>query len=231
MKRKMSWLAVLVALGVGAGSAGAVTLDGPLSVAEQAACGANWIVKITHADLTQTNLNDTQVLESFTVGTNWGVELVAVALKTAFSDTATNAHNSTTLTVGDGDDADRYVESMELNGNGTEVWLKFPRESIEAITSSTRVWTNGVALVGTTVTYTNAIYDGGATTGNLSTVTYELTTQTQTNLVGSTLAQSEYGRKVYTVGDTVDFSFTSMSAYSLSELDAGEVWVYLKVTE
>lgn len=156
----------------------------PLSLMEQALHPpANYMVEVTHADLTETTVNTAQTIALMNVYSNWGVELVESVLVTEFEDDDDAAHNSTTVTVGDGDDVDRFLASQELNINGTQVYLK----------KGQTVWNAGVG----------------------------------TN--DCTLA---YGWKAFTVDDTIDAVFTpSPATNSLSQLDAGVIRFYLKITK
>lgn len=124
--------------------------------------GATHLVIISHEDLTETTANTAQVLSPFTVADGDLVGCVGAKLIEDFQDASDAAFNTTAITSGDGGDADRFLTSMELNVNGTEIDTKA-----------------GVA-----------------------------------------------GLYAYTTADTVDVTFNSMSAKSLSNLDAGEVHLY-----
>jgi hypothetical protein len=72
-------------------------------------------------DLTQTTANTAQVLELISVKAGDALLNAATHLETKFQDASDAAFNTTPLTVGDGSDADRAINSQELNVNGTEV--------------------------------------------------------------------------------------------------------------
>ncbi|MEI7903042.1 MAG: hypothetical protein WCK89_22615, partial [bacterium] len=106
----------------------------PLPEQQQIYMGATHVAVITHADLTDTNVNTAQTLTNvFTVAEKQGVQLVAMQLITAFN-AGNNATGSVAVIVGDGTDTDLYLTSTELNSNLTEVWLKYGR-SVQAATS------------------------------------------------------------------------------------------------
>jgi hypothetical protein len=191
----------------------------PLPEQGKAATGADLVWVIDCDDLTNETASATQTLTDFAVAAKQGVELVSMVLKEAFYDTATNANNTVAITVGDGTDADLFLDSTELNSYGTEVFLKFGRGFGQAVTGAF-----GTALVATTNVYTNVIYGAGATTGNVPVVTYTLTT-------GNAVVATEVGRKLYTAADTVDVVFTPTSGYALSDLDYGEVWLYFRLRD
>lgn len=256
-----------------------------LSINEAAPKGATHKVVLTHADLTETVSNTAQTVTSvFSVAAKQGVECVAAVLRTPFTYSGSTALNSTTLTVGDGTDPDLFLASMELNSNGTEVFLKFGRTDEAALTQTstnlpyvasptgkaiavptsaagtaftislvtetlTTLTTNIVTFTDTggssPATQSVTIVTGSTPTTNtysvLTNAAVALTTTEYTLLTNQTfgvtavlatdaVATSQLGKKVYTAADTVDFTFTpSGSVYGLSDLDAGEVWVYFKV--
>lgn len=129
--------------------------------------GATHIAIVTHTDLTEATANTAQVIALMTVAAKMAVGCVKAVLKTPFTDASDAAFNTTAVTVGDGNSANALLTSMELNSNGTEVFLKFG-------------------------------------------------TATQT---------------VYTGADTVDITFNSMADKALVDIDAGEVHIYLKLTD
>jgi hypothetical protein len=116
------------------------------------------VAVITYADLAVSGTNSC-VVTNLVTDAKQSYELIAMLLKTPFVDDATNAHNSTLITVGDGSDADLYLTSTELNSNGTEVFLKFPRSERTLTTvSATRTNVTGVTINTATLNYaaTNA---------------------------------------------------------------------------
>jgi len=107
-----------------------------LGVSEQAEKGANWLVEYTYEDLTATTTNATvQTLTDFAIKAKMGIELVGVVLNTAFDTANTNFTGSLTLTIGDGTDADLFLESMELASDGTEVFLKLAASGMKVYTA------------------------------------------------------------------------------------------------
>ena len=175
----------------------------PLPMEGKADTGANYLVVVTHADLTETTANTAQSLTNvLPVLAKQGVELIACRLVTAFTDDATTAFSSVAVTVGDGTDADLYLTSTELDSYGTEVWLKFGRTG----------WDGGAA--------TSIVFSGADTNTLTTQIVYT---------VSSPL--TEVGRKLYTAADYVDFVFTPTAAYALSALDNGEVWFYFRILD
>jgi hypothetical protein len=81
-------------------------------------------ITITHAMLTEAVANTAQVIELVAVGDQVSVRDAAIKVVTEFADADDAAFNSTTVTVGDGGDADRFVESAQVNANGTAVAKK-----------------------------------------------------------------------------------------------------------
>lgn len=140
-----------------------------LSLEEQAASGYTKKVVITHADLTEATANTAQTIELFTAAADSVIRSAAFNLVTPFEDASDNALNTTTITVGDGSDPDRFIVSKETNVNGTEIVA----------------W---------------------ATAQATDTLPY-----------------------AYVAADTVDAVFGSMADKSLSNVDTGEIHVYLGV--
>jgi len=93
----------------------------PLPIETAAFLDATHAVEITYADLTAAT--NTQTLSPVVVADKLGFELVALILTAAFvSSDATLI--STSVTVGDGGSATRFLSATELNEAGTEVFLK-----------------------------------------------------------------------------------------------------------
>jgi len=236
--RRHGWMAGMLAGLMLAGMGRAATIY-PLPEQTKAATGADFVMVITVDDLTETTADTVQTNSDFAVLAKQGVELVAMVLKTAFYDTATNGNNSLLMTVGDGTDADLYLTSTELNSYGTEVWLKFGRAHdatvVSTVTPATATFMTGV----TAQTVTGPWYDstGAAITNaagvQLVTVMTNVTSATASAMTNATVASAAttvaLGRKVYTADDTVDVFFTPASGYALSALDYGEVWLYFRV--
>jgi hypothetical protein len=175
-----------------------------LGVPEMAAEGATHMASFNWRDLTSTATNSATMVFTNAMPAKTIVDVVAAYLVTPFVDNATNAHNSLTLTVGDGTDADLFLKSMQLNSSGTEVFTKL-----------------GVAYdqTFTTQTLSSVVYAGGATTGDLAVVT---------SIHGGT---DSPGQKAYTTAGSLVFTFTGSALYSMSELDAGEVRVFYRVLD
>lgn len=76
---------------------------------------------ITHEDLTETTANTAQVIDVLDLNDGDIIKAVWVNNKTAFEDDSDEAFNATGLTIGDDDDADRFLASSQLNANGTEI--------------------------------------------------------------------------------------------------------------
>lgn len=89
-----------------------------------AATGFNYRIKLTSDDLTETTANTAQVFEVLSVKAGSLVTSVAAYLETDFADASDSGFNSTAITVGDGSDPDRFLASMQVNTNGTEVDAK-----------------------------------------------------------------------------------------------------------
>lgn len=207
----MMMAVVLMVLGWFAGTAVALDIVRLPMESQVAAGGANYLVVLDVDDLNaETNVNTALTFTNFSVKAGQAVQVIAAQLRTPFGDAATNAHNSTTLEVGDGTDADLYLASMQLNTNGTEVYFQ-----------AGNGWQNGTAL-GTNVVLTLQRQAMTDTNGVAASCVTNVLATFQTSTAVS-------GVKGYTAADTVDFKVSSMASYSLAELDVGEVWIYLKV--
>lgn len=96
-----------------------------LSAEEQRATGgATHRANITHADLTEATVNTAQVIQLAPVINGSLVKVKGALLKTPFKNSADAAFNTTAVTVGDGNSADRFLTSTELNANGAYVTAK-----------------------------------------------------------------------------------------------------------
>lgn len=207
MKKTIMAVALMVALVAGLATAAGVEFR-PLTVPEAAIKGATHVATVTHTNLTETTDNTAQTLALFSVVPSNKVELIYAELVTPFTWSLSNDFNTVTMTVGDGTDADRYLESMELNSNGTEIFKKQGRGPISTPT---------LTLLRTTLTnLTDA-----TSTHNASADVLAVTNATVTI---ATVEQA----KVYTAADTVDAVFTAMAAYCLDDLNAGEVRIYFR---
>ena len=94
----------------------------PLSEVESVATGANLLVILTHADLTDGDA--AQTINLFNVNNKDAVQLVRMELPTVFDSSTDASLTSTTITVGDGNSATVFLGSTELNPSGTEVFQK-----------------------------------------------------------------------------------------------------------
>jgi hypothetical protein len=254
---KTTWTSALLLALCASIAAGAYVY--PLTEQEKADTGANYMVKITHADLTEASTNTAQTITNvLAVAAKQGVELVAMVLKTPFTDDATNAFASVALTVGDGTDTDLYLDSTELNSYGAEVYLKYGRTGFNGaatlafvtnVADTTGAFvtnvtdTTGTFMTNVTLTTATLIYDSGAYTQEVVTGVTVLTADAVTATTAGTgdavtattastssgLVATGVGRKLYTSSDTVDFIFTPSASYGLSALDNGEVWLYFHI--
>ena len=91
------------------------------STIEIATTGFTDEVVLTHADLTETVANTAQTIQILTTSIGDVVERVALSLQTPFEDSADTAFNTNLVTLGDGNDVDRFLPATEINDNATEV--------------------------------------------------------------------------------------------------------------
>jgi hypothetical protein len=101
--------------------------------------GATHQVVLSHEDLTETTANTAQTINVLTVGLGSLVKCVAVRMVEDFEDASDSAFNTTTMTAGDGGSATRFLASMELNVNGTEVDFKAGVDTFYGYTSADTV--------------------------------------------------------------------------------------------
>ena len=83
--------------------------------------GFNHRFVVDHTDLTEATDNTAQEITLITLPAGTVVKRSAYYLKTKLQYESDSALNTTTLIVGDSGDTDRYINSSELNVNGTEV--------------------------------------------------------------------------------------------------------------
>lgn len=83
--------------------------------------GFNHRIVVDHTDLTTSANNTTQSLTLITLPAGTVVKSAAYWLKTPFKLSTNSSFDLTTMIVGDSGDTDRYIDSSELNENGTEV--------------------------------------------------------------------------------------------------------------
>lgn len=196
---------------------------GPLDADEAAYRSANYMIEITHRDLTNTTTNVSQTI-SFQIPSNKFVRLQYVEVIDQADSGNTNYTGSTILIIGDGDLTNRYLTSMELNVDGTEVLFKPGRGDELAGTAVS--YTNITAL--TTVAYTNLIgftTTTNATTNLLATFTGIWQTQTVVSAFAAKGTQavvsagtSSVGWRLYPTNATVDLMFTPNAEESVSAL-------------
>jgi hypothetical protein len=87
----------------------------------KAATGFTHKAVLDHVDLTDTTTSGTQSFTLLTIPAKSVVRSVAMHLKTPFKETADATNNELKLIVGDATNDDRFLKSVELNENGTEV--------------------------------------------------------------------------------------------------------------
>lgn len=83
--------------------------------------GFNHRFVIKAEDLTEASDNTAQDVTLITLPAGTVVKSCAYYLKTPLADASDSAFNSTAVIVGDSGDTDRYINSSQLNVNGTEV--------------------------------------------------------------------------------------------------------------
>lgn len=220
---------VLIALaGILAGTIEAAPKVRPCTEQEKADLGATHCVTISYKDFTTSTTNTAQTFTSLPVKAKQGVQLVAMMLREAFDSASTTYTHSCLLTVGDGSDTDRYLESTELAADGTEVWLKFGRSDYLTLAKQTVAPMTNATLGYSTVTmvYSNASEEFFRTNTVLTAVVI-------TNIAGSfslcTNVSITAQETLYTSDDTVDFIFTPNAEYALTNWTAGKVECYFRI--
>ena len=106
----------------------------PLGTGGRAMFDATHFVEITHADLTTTTTNTAQTLTNvMAVASNSAVALVAMVLDTAFSDTdAPGTNVDLWVHVGDGTDADLYMDRAQINRHADPpTYVRYGRSCID----------------------------------------------------------------------------------------------------
>lgn len=227
-ERKLK-IGVLIALaGILAGTVGAAPKVRPCTEQEKADLGATHCVTISYKDFTTSTTNTAQTYTSLPVQAKQGVELKAMMLREAFDSASTTYTHSCLLTVGDGNDTDRYLESTELAADGTEVWLKFGRDDYLTQAKETQVRLSDAVLGYTTTTliYSNASEAFLRTNDVLTAVC--VTNTYLTNAVCTNITITAQGT-LYTSDDTVDFIFTPCAYYALTNWTAGKVDCYFRI--
>lgn len=92
----------------------------PLKHEEMLRTGATHLVEITHEDLTESSDATAQTLEAIDVAANDMVECMFAELVETFKESGESDTDSTELIVGDGNDTNRFMEAMEINGEASQ---------------------------------------------------------------------------------------------------------------
>jgi hypothetical protein len=87
----------------------------------KAATGFSHKAVLDHVDLTNTTNDGTQSFTLLTIPAKSVVRSVAMHLKTPFKQTGAASNNELKLIVGDAANDDRFLKSVELNEEGTEI--------------------------------------------------------------------------------------------------------------
>jgi hypothetical protein len=226
MKKVFVGIAVLAALALMAGPARGSSFR-PLLEQERAAIGATHVLEVDYADMADATTTNAAYTNSFDVAAKTAVRVVAAVLETAFDTGDTNYTGSLALTIGDTNDTDRLLGSMELASDGTEVFLKLG-SPVSGAATTVAVGTN----VSQTLT-TNLIYDStGAACSNAAGAEVYIVTASELNLEtddvysGYTLTDGAY---VYTAAETINCLFTPNAEESPSANTSGKVRVYFKI--
>lgn len=205
-----------------------------LSVPEMAAAhGATHMARFTFSDLSNTNVDTAQAFTNFSAAAKQGVELVCMVLETPYDTGNTNYTGSVLLTVGDADDADRFLTSTELASDGTEVFMKFGRNDATASTLTKQTVT--ITRIATNLTLTPTYGDvviGGLYTNNLAT-NWVLTTEysAQVLAVTNTTAAAVVAQQLYTASTAITATFTPNSEEALASNSSGAVRLYWRVSD
>jgi len=225
--------AILAAVGFIAGPLFATPSVQPLTAQEAALHGgATHVVELEHNDFSETTTNTAETVALFTVPANACVRFVYADLVTAFQDSSDTNHNQSALTVGDGDDVDRYLTSMELNANGTEAWVQW--SSLNGGTIAVTPVTTSLVYATNVTDTTSAIVYSGADTNTLTTTTVVTATSPvyATNTVATSatavFTAAALGERVYTSADTVDAVLTPNAADATASLNTGLVRLYFQ---
>lgn len=108
----------------------------PLTNQESAANdGANWMAIVTADMLTQTATNTKQTLKLMDLQTGDFLARVWWRLKTAFQNTADNAFNSDTISIGDSAADTTVIGANQVNANGTVVKEAFASAAVGPYTA------------------------------------------------------------------------------------------------
>lgn len=121
----------------------------PLALHEQAANnGFTHMAVITADDLTQAAANTAQTIKICDLAAGDIVAAVEDNVKTPFQNTADNAFNSTTRSVGDNASATQFTTAAEANANGTVVAKKFSNTAVGPYTAASALNVTFNAMVG-----------------------------------------------------------------------------------
>lgn len=232
----------LAVLGLAAGVAMAPIVQayqiGELFPEQQAVYGATHFVKIDFTDLTTSATNTAQVFTNiFPIVAKMGVQVVAMVLDRPFDSGNTNYTGSTLFQIGDSASSNLFLDTTELNVDGTEVFLKYGRGAETPGTTVT--YTNITAL--TTITRTNLI--GFTTTTNttnacLSGFTGVFQTQTIVSAISAqetqtvvSVVSTNFGYKIYTTNDFLRFRFQPNAEEAVNAYSNGALRIFIRVRD
>lgn len=109
----------------------------PLSTNERAETpGFTHVAQITADDLTQGTANTAQTITVCALKKNDIIGRVQDFVKTAFQNTADNAFNSDTRSIGDSASVTTHTTAAEANANGTVVPSKFSNTAVGPYTTT-----------------------------------------------------------------------------------------------
>ena len=188
----------------------------PLSNDQIAFHKANLLVIVEHTDLTETAANTAQTLALLSLAAGKACRFVKYDLPVPFKDASDAAFNSCAVTLGDGNDVDRFLASTQLNENGTEVLRKFG-QSAAGLPAATAA----------TVTTADATSEATSYALGIALKVEINKLLTDVNAIRTALLGSPFF--VYTGADTVDLVVGSMAEKSLSNIDVGEIHFYFEV--
>ena len=221
--KTLRWMIVVLLVVLLAGPVVFAASMTPMGIEGVAVNGGTHLARITFADLDETTTNTADTV-SFAVPANKAVEFVGIRLVKAFDTSNTNYTGSVALTIGDGSDADLFLESMELASDGTEVFYKFPHANggTISVTPQTAAITTTVYSVQTANVGTN----GEAVVTNIvaSSTAYTVATN-----AAATYSATSYGRTYYAGATNIVFTFTPNAQEALSANTQGEIEAYFSI--
>jgi hypothetical protein len=226
MKKISGWIIAVAALFavVPLSFAQTINLLGNLDAARY---GATHWVQVEYSDFTE---DTTNTAETFTlaVPAKSFVEIVGARLLVPFDTANTNYTGSLAMQVGDEADADKFLASMELASDGSEVFGKYGRDLL-AMTQTTGLFATNLVL------QTVAGYVGGVAVTNAAGVALSFVTnatiQTTSGLATSTIGSSGLGRVFYSGATNVVFTFTPNAEEALDSNTVGHVEVFLRILD